>query len=116
MTHSMSGGRPIALVVDDEPLIEMEAVDVFHDLGYEAIGVRNACQSAVKFDPLAEHGDEVGNKVHWRQRVSCNGSGNDLCRHWRARITGGNPKGHDVPLDVACPGFGLIDPLSHSCA
>ena len=41
----MSGGRPIALVVDDEPLIEMEAVDVFHDLGYEAIGTRNADQA-----------------------------------------------------------------------
>jgi len=45
VTHSMSGGRPIALVVDDEPLIEMEAVDVFHDLGYEAIGTRNADQA-----------------------------------------------------------------------
>ncbi|MHA6688656.1 response regulator [Mesorhizobium sp. A556] len=33
------------LVVDDEPLIEMEAVDLFHDLGYEAIGARNADQA-----------------------------------------------------------------------
>lgn len=42
MTHSMSSRRPIVLVVDDEPLIEMEAVDLFHDIGYEAIGARNA--------------------------------------------------------------------------
>lgn len=42
MTHSTSNRLPIALVVDDEPLIEMEAVDLFHDLGYEAIGARNA--------------------------------------------------------------------------
>lgn len=45
MTHSTSSRRSIALVVDDEPLIEMEAVDLFHDLGYEAIGVRNADQA-----------------------------------------------------------------------
>jgi DNA-binding NtrC family response regulator len=38
----MSSRQPIVLVIDDEPLIEMEAVDLFHDLGYEAIGVRNA--------------------------------------------------------------------------
>lgn len=42
MAHSMSGGPPIILIVEDEPLIEMEAVDLFRDLDYEAIGVRNA--------------------------------------------------------------------------
>jgi CheY-like chemotaxis protein len=47
LKHPVSNDRPIALVVEDEPLVEMEAIDLLNDLGYDAIGARNADEAVL---------------------------------------------------------------------
>lgn len=54
MEHSNSGLRPAVLVVEDEALIQLDAVDIVTEAGFRAYEAANADQ-AIRL--LEEHGD-----------------------------------------------------------
>jgi two-component system, response regulator PdtaR len=47
-------GRPVALVVEDEILIRLNAADLFEDLGFEAIEAANADEALAVLESRAD--------------------------------------------------------------
>lgn len=45
MTDSLSPSRPVVLIVEDEPLLRLNAVDIVEDAGFHAVEAANADQA-----------------------------------------------------------------------
>ncbi|HEX8569694.1 MAG TPA: response regulator [Caulobacteraceae bacterium] len=48
--ESLSGPKPVVLVVDDEPLVRMYAAELFEDLGYEVLEAEDGVDALARLE------------------------------------------------------------------